>query len=260
MNELELTTASEAVRSEQPSQGMALRALALAGVGALALGALNASPAQAISPALRFADIPGTGDIKVLNYALALEDLETEAYVQAVQRLTRGGSGGRDAVPGTRIPGLGLSTNERDVSLLTRFTRVESQHRDFLRGAVGPSAIRPFNYNFNIATLSRAQVLNLIYMLELGGTRAYLGAIPFFATKRFVQTAAAIQGTEARHTAILADLFNDIAGAAVQPTPPQGALPGEREAFASPDQTLAMVSPYIVRPSATAGSTPIAVP
>jgi len=247
MNELELTTASEAVRPEQPSSNIALGALALAG-GALALGAMNASPARAITPALRFADIPGTGDIKVLNYALALEDLETEAYVQAVQRLTNGGSGGRDAVPGTRIPGLGLSVNSRDVVLLSRFTRIETQHRNFLRSAIGASAIRPFNYDFNMETLSRAQVLNLIYTLEIGGARAYLGAIPFFATKRFVQTAAAIQGTEARHTAILADLVNDIAGVNVQPTPPQGALPGAREAFTSPDETLAALSPFVVAP------------
>ncbi len=256
MNELELTTASEAARPQRSSEGVALSALALAGAGALALGALSASPAMAITPALRFADVPGSGDVKVLNYALALEDLETEAYVQAVQRLTTGGRGGRDAVPGTVIPGLGLGANERDVIHITRFTRVEREHRDFLRAAImsaGGTPIRPFNYNFNIPHLTRAQVINLLYTLEIGGARAYLGAIPFFATKRFVVTAAAIQGTEARHTAILADLDNDIAGVPVQPTPPQGALPGQREAFASPDATLAAVSPFIVRPSSANG-------
>lgn len=257
MKELELTTAPQAVQSEQPSQasnGAALGALALAGMGALALGALNASPALAISPALRFADIPGSGDIKVLNFALSLEDLETEAYVQAVQRLTTGGRGGRDAVPGTNISGLGLTIAERDVTFLTRFTRIETQHRNFLRSAItsaGGTAIQPFDYDFNIESMSRVQVINLIYTLELGGTRAYLGAIPFFATKRFVQTAAAIQGTEARHTAILADLLNDLGGANVQPTPPQFALPGVRESFTSPDETLASVSPFIVRPGST---------
>lgn len=256
MNELEMTPAPQAVASAQPahlSNGAAMGALALAGVGALALGALNASPALAISPALRFSDIPGTGDIKVLNFALALEDLETEAYVQALQRLTTGGRGGRDAVPGTNIPGLNVGASARDVNFLRRFTRVETQHRDFLRSAItsaGATAIRPFDYNFNMASLSRAQVVNLIYTLELGGTRAYLGAIPFFATKTYVPVAAAIQGTEARHTAIFADILNDLNGANVQPTPPQNAQPGVREATTTPDQTLAVISPFIVLPTA----------
>ena len=61
---------------------------------------------RAVSPQLTFeANVPGKGDVKVLNYALALEDLEANLYVQALQRLTTGGT---NAV-GKTIPGLGLA-------------------------------------------------------------------------------------------------------------------------------------------------------
>lgn len=238
--------AAQSTDSALPSMG----ALMLAGAGALALGALGAKPARAVDPPLRFADIPGTGDIKVLNFALALEDLEAEFYVQALQRLTGGGSGGRDAVPGLVIPGLGLGSQERDVRFMTTFGRVEREHRDFLRATIGAAAIRPFKYRFGLQNLNRAEVLNLTYTLEQGGTSAYLGAIPFFATKQFIPIAAAIQGTEARHTAIFADILNDMFGQGLQPSPPQDALPGQRERPIPPDPTLAKVSPFIVVPQA----------
>ena len=251
MNSLEQSTAAEieAPVEKSPSISAGAGALALAGVGALALGALAASPARAISPALKFADIPGTGDIKVLNYALSLEDLETELYVQALQRMTTGGRGGRDAPIGLNIPGLGLSASRRDVSITALFGRVERQHRDFLRNSItaaGGTAITPFNYAFGIERMTLAQVLNLLYTIEQGGTSAYLGATPFFATKRFTQVAAAIQGTEARHTAIFADILNDELRQNILPSPPPTILPGGRERPVAPDPTLAVVSPFIL--------------
>ena len=269
MNQLEHSTAAEAavempteVKAASPSTstGPSLGAVALAGVGALALGAVASSPARAISPQLRFAtDIPGTGDTKVLNYALALEDLETELYVQAIQRMTTGGRGGRDAVPGLTIPGLNLSTSLREVRFTTEFGRVERQHRDLLRQTLGSAAIpaSTFDFTFGIERMSLNQLLNLLYTIEQGGTNAYIGAIPFFATKRPIPVAAAIQGTEARHTAIFADILNDRGLSNDFPSPPPNALPpgianlpGTRERPLEPDQILAVVSPFIVRPTA----------
>jgi hypothetical protein len=249
MNPTENTLAAEpqALAASSSHSMPSMSTLALAGAGALALGALASSPAQAQTRTLRFAsDVPGSGDVKVLNFALILEDLETEAYVQAVQRLTGGGSGGRDAVAGTRITGLNISDNQRDVRFLRQFTRVETQHRNFLRGALGNAAVRPFKFKFGIENMTRGQVVNLIYVLEQGGTSAYLGALPFFATKNFVPVATAIQGTEARHTAIIADVLNDLTGANVLSTPPTFSLPGRREKPATPDETLATVSRFIV--------------
>jgi hypothetical protein len=219
--------------------------LAVAGVAA---AALTAKPARAVSPALRFSDIPGTGDTKVLNYALALEDLETELYAQAVQRLTGGGTGGRDAPVGFNTTGLGLPDTFRDVKFTRLFAKVEREHRDFLRAALGNNAIRPFRYDFNMQNLSRRQVIELIYTAERTGVAAYLGAIPSFSTgaiKTFLPIAAAIQGTEARHTAIFADVLNDEFGKIVDVSPPSK-VNGGRDMPLPPDSVLAAVSPFII--------------
>lgn len=253
MNESLSTPAhdSDVATRPAPDTSMPGAAIAIAGLaGAALLGA--AIPAQAVSPALRFRDIPGSGVFKVLNFALSLEDLETELYVQAVQRLTDGGRGGRDAPPGTNIPGLGLSDTARDVFFTRKFTTVETEHRDFLRTAItrnGGTPISPFKYEFNMARLSRKEVINLIFTAERTGVSAYLGAIPFFpgindATRPFIQIAAAIQGTEARHTAIFADILNDQFGVNVD-VAPQAKLNGGRDQAIPPDAVLASVSPFI---------------
>jgi len=72
-------------------------------------------------PSLTFNDIPGTGDIKVLNYALALEAAEAELYRQAVLRLTTGGT-----INGERVSGLGVSTSAPDVKYINEFAVVEA--------------------------------------------------------------------------------------------------------------------------------------
>ena len=256
MHSLEHTPVSEAASTPkaQPSMLAGAGALALAGAGALALGALGAKPAQAITPVLKFSDIPGTGDVKVLNFALALEDLEAEAYAQAIQRLTTGGNGGRDAVPGTVITGLGLSTSQRDVTFIQRFGRVEQQHRDFLRSAItsaGGTPIAPFDYDFGIPTMTRLQVVTLIYRLEQGGVGAYLGGIPFFSTKTYLAVAAGILGTEARHTAIIANVLNNLAGRNTVDVAPLANNNNGRDTPVVPDDVLAAVSPFIVRPGST---------
>lgn len=216
--------------------------------GLLAVGALTSKMARAVSPPLRFADIPGTGNIKVLNFALALEDLETELYFQAVDRLTDGGTGGRDRPPGLQITGLGIGESQRDVKFTRKFTTVEREHRDFLRAAItaaGGPVIQPFKYDFGINRLSRRQVVELVYTAEKTGVSAYLGAIPFFANKDFLGVAAAIQGTEARHTAIFADVINDLFGTPLD-VAPQAKMNGGRDQPLAPDAVLAAVSPFII--------------
>ncbi len=234
-------TTREGMSLSLPNAGLAIAGIAAAGL-------LTAKPARAVSPPLRFADIPGTGDTKVLNFALALEDLETELYVQALQRLTNGGNGGRDAPTGLNIPGLNVGTTQRDVRFTQRFAQVEQEHRDFLRATIGSSAIRPFKYDFNMQNLTRRQVVNLIYTAERTGTGAYLGAVPFFsraAIKTLIPIAAAIQGTEARHTAIFADVLNDLFGEPI-PVAPQPKNMNARDMPLAPDAVLAAVSPFII--------------
>jgi hypothetical protein len=150
--------------------------------------------------------VPGAGNIKVLNYALALETLEAELYRQALARLTGGGT---DDL-GNAITGLGVASTEPDVLYLTEFGKVEMDHRDFLTTALGGNWVTTAGakFDFGINSLDRKGVVSLVYNAELHGVSAYLGAIPSFADKTYLADAAAILGTEARHTAYVAVLLN----------------------------------------------------
>ncbi len=215
-------------------------ALAATGVAVAAV----ASPALAVSPALRFADIPGQGDVKVLNFALALEDLEANLYSQALARLT---TGGRSSV-GATIPGLNLPASAADVDVIRDFGEVEREHRNFLRSAIegaGATAISRFNYDFGMQNRSRKSVIQLVYIAEKTGVSAYLGAIPYLKTRTYIQTAGAIQGTEARHTAIIADVINELFDDGLDVAPRSNNNNGI-DAALSPDMVLASVSPFIV--------------
>ena len=218
-----------------------------AGAAAVGLQWLVPSSAEAVSPALTFDDIPGTGDVKVLNYALALEALEADLYVQAYQRLTDGGTN----ASGTVIEGLGLGQDEIDVKYIKEFANVEKQHRDFINTALGSASLlasAPFNtakFNFGIESKSRQEVLTLVLTAEQLGVQAYLGAIPFFTDKAYLQTAAAIQGTEARHTATISGILNALFGVGLSTAPLSTDNNGIDQPLV-PNVVLRRVSPFIV--------------
>lgn len=230
---------NETTQTPSAAPNALIAGAALAG-GALLLS--NAKTAQAASP-IPFSDqIFGINDVKVLNYALALEALETDLYVQALQRLTTGGTNAL----GKRITGLGLPSTNPAVRYLRDFGEIEKAHRDFFIAALGSNAITApgralanakFDFGFDTAQATERFVLDLVQTAEATGVGAYIGAIPFFTTTTFLQTAAAIQGTEARHTAVItaiinnrfnerqpvAPLFNDNNGID-KPIPPQTVL------------------------------------
>ncbi len=226
--------------------------LAAAG-GLLSVGAAGAATGTKTFGKIkypRYLDLPGLAagkDVQVLNYALTLEDLEADLYVQALARVTGGGVGSS----GKTIPGLGLSTMEPDVAYYAEFAPVEAKHRDFLRQSlnslIGGIAVGPGRYDFGIDTMTREQVLALVLDVEATGVAAYLGAVPKLRTKLFITAAAAIQGTEARHTAILTlvqnELFN---GANPKPVAPLASDNNGIDKPMDPDAVLAKVSPFIV--------------
>ena len=155
-------------------------------------------------------EIPGAGDTKILNYALALETLEAELYRQALARLT---TGGMDDLGGT-ITGLGVSG--ADVNYITEFGTIENEHRNFLTTALGGNWVTTAGakFDFGINSLSRLQVVQLIYAAELTGVSAYLGGVGTggltlpSAGGQYLAIAASIVGTEARHTAAVAIVLN----------------------------------------------------
>ncbi len=190
---------------------------------------------------LTYSQIPGSGDIKVLNYALALEQLEADLYLQASERLTTGGTNAL----GKQIPGLGIGSDQADVILVQEFGVVEQQHRNFLKSALGTNAITPFKYNFGMEKLSRQEVLDLVLLAEETGVAAYLGAAGMIASRSYVSIAAAILGTEARHAAVISELVDELfdEGIAVAPLPDDN---GGKDSPLTPDSVLASVSPFIV--------------
>lgn len=206
--------------------------VALAGAAAMLLWPETAEAAIPSS-------IPGSGDIQVLNYALQLEDLEADLYAQAVLRLTSGGSDPQAAATVGVIAGLNVTGI--DVDYIQKFRLVEAAHRDFLKAALGTQAIttvKPAKYDFGIQNMSRAQVLDLVLEAEATGVQAYLGAIPCFASKSpYLQTAAAIQGTEARHTSILTVVRNIISSQGIVPDPVAPVAPLKGDSGAQPTAT-----------------------
>jgi hypothetical protein len=228
----------------------ALTAGLAAGAAALSLGRAEALAFKDI-PEPGYLNLPGLSgghDIHVLNYALTLEDLESDLYYQALLRLT---TGGINSV-GKAVPGLGLDADEPDVYYINEIAPVEAEHRDFLRGSlnglIDGIAQKPYRYDFGIESKSREDVLALVLLAESTGVQAYLGAVPLLKTRFFIVAAAAIQGTEARHTAVLTAIQNELFnGSNPVPVAPLASDNNGRDSYKDPDPVLASVSPFIIQ-------------
>lgn len=132
----------------------------------------------------------GSGDIAVLNYAFALEQLEAAFYTQVA--LT---------------PYDGISEAER--TLLTDIRDHEIAHREFFRKALGGNAIGNLEVNFSsIDFKSREKVLTVAQTFEDLGVSAYNGAGKFITTPDYLVLAGKIVSVEARHAAYIRDLLN----------------------------------------------------
>ena len=133
----------------------------------------------------------GSGDIAVLNYAFALEQLEAAFYTQVV------------ATPYT-----GISDVER--IFLTDIRNHEIAHREFFRKALGGNAIRNLDVDFStIDFTNRDKVLNAAKTFEDLGVAAYNGAGQFLTTPDYLVLAGKIVSVEARHAALIRDLLSN---------------------------------------------------
>jgi len=169
-------------------------------------------------------------DIKVLNFALALETLEAELYRQAALRL--GPVAGGTDMFGKHITGLGGAATDLDLAYVIKFGAVEAEHQAFLTAVLGGNwvtsagALFDFGFadtnNFGTAPLSRQQTLQLIYAAEQTGVSAYLGGAGpggLAPGGTNLAYAASILGTEARHTATVAITLNALYGTQVRTAP-----------------------------------------
>lgn len=141
----------------------------------------------------------GSGDVGILNYAYALEQLEAAFYLQVVA-----------------TPYAGMSALETEY--LSDIRNHEVAHREFFKAAItaaAPTMVIPaLEVNFtSIDFTSRSSVLNTAKAFEDLGVTAYNGAGQLISTTgngpTYLGIAGKIVSVEARHAAIIADLLAD---------------------------------------------------
>lgn len=150
----------------------------------------------------------GTGDVGILNYAYALEQLEAAFYTQVI------------ATPYT-----GISATE--LALLTDIRDHEIIHREFFKAALGAGAIQALEVNFTaIDFTSRMSVLGTAKVFEDTGVAAYNGAGKLIQDAKYLLLAGKIVSVEARHASAIRDLLQPLtasfAGDDVVDTIPMG--------------------------------------
>ena len=155
--------------------------------GALAGGALLAS-----TPGCKKEDDPGrdlgSGDIGILNYAYALEQLEAAFYIQVVTR-----------------PFIGMT--DLELSYFTDIRNHEIAHREFFKNALAGSAIDQLDFDFTtIDFQKRTSVLDTAITFEDLGVSAYNGAGHLLQSADYLTIAGKIVSVEARHAAALRDI------------------------------------------------------
>lgn len=131
----------------------------------------------------------GSGDIGVLNFAYALEQLEAAFYLQVVA-----------------TPYSGISSLE--TIFLTDIRDHEVLHRDFFKAAIGSKAIMALTPDFSKINFSdRTSVLAAAKLFEDTGVQAYDGAGYLIKDPGYLTIAGKIVSVEARHAALISNLI-----------------------------------------------------
>ena len=131
----------------------------------------------------------GEGDIGILNYAYALEQLEAAFYVKVIES-----------------PYAGISDSEK--MILTDIRDHEVAHVEFLKKALADKAIPSLEVDFSkIDFTSRDSVLNTAKTFEDLGVAAYNGAGKLIKNVDYLAAAGTIVSVEARHAATIRDLL-----------------------------------------------------
>ncbi|WP_337040831.1 ferritin-like domain-containing protein [Emticicia sp. 17c] len=132
----------------------------------------------------------GSGDVGILNYAYALEQLEAAFYTQVVAS-----------------PYSGITDAEK--TLLTEIRDHEIIHRDFFKAALADKAIPNLEVDFSSIDFSnRASVLGAAKLFEDTGVQAYNGAGKLIQNATYLLLAGKIVSVEARHAAAIRDLLS----------------------------------------------------
>jgi hypothetical protein len=164
----------------------------------------------------------GSGDIGILNYAYALEQLEAAFYTMVAANFYSG-----------------ISDKER--TYLEDIRDHEIAHREFFKTALGNKAIGTLLFDFSsINFSSRQSVLGTAKAFEDLGVAAYNGAGELLENSDYLLIAGKIVSVEARHAATVRDLlqYGSFAG-------PDVVDANGLDVFKTPKQVLDIAGTYI---------------
>lgn len=131
----------------------------------------------------------GSGDVGILNYAYALEQLEAAFYIQVV-----------------KTPYSGMNAFEK--MYMVDICRHEVAHREFFKTALGKNAIKGLEVDFSkIDFMSRDSVLGTAKAFEDLGVAAYNGAGSLLKSADYLTLAGKIVSVEARHAAAIRNII-----------------------------------------------------
>ncbi|WP_236979504.1 ferritin-like domain-containing protein [Membranihabitans maritimus] len=140
----------------------------------------------------------GGGDLGVLNYAYALEQLESAFYTRVVNGSYWSGASGEEQM------------------ILEDLYNHEVNHREFFKAALNANfseeQILPESLEFNFADVdfsSRDSVLGTAKVLEDTGVLAYNGAGRIIETADYLVMAGKIVSVEARHAAAIRSILGN---------------------------------------------------
>jgi hypothetical protein len=180
--------------------------LALAGTGLLIAGCSddddNSNPmASNQLPGVRNGKFDlGGGDVGILTYAYALEQLEADFYTRVVN----------DAAFNTTF------ANEEERTILIDLYNHEVIHREFFKAAItgalagSEGTLLPslaFSYG-GLSFSNRQKVLETAMTLEDTGVAAYNGAGQYLDSVTYLGLAGKIVSVEARHASAIRDILN----------------------------------------------------
>lgn len=168
----------------------------------------------------------GSGDVGILNYAYALEQLEAAFYTKVLES------------PYGSIPAA-------EAALLMDIRDHEIAHREFFKNALGSSAIPALTVNFtSIDFTNRESVLNTAKAFEDLGVSAYNGAGQLIADVNYLALAGKIVSVEARHAAWIRDILSNGTFADGNVVDAASGLEKSR----TPNEVLAIAGTYITTP------------
>lgn len=135
----------------------------------------------------------GKGDVGILNYAYALEQLEADFYTKVVNSFYSG-----------------ISDNEKQ--LFTDIYHHEVIHRDFFKAALTaatPNVLPKLEFKYDgVDFTSRNSILATAKALEDTGVAAYNGAGKYISNLDYLVIAGKIVSVEARHASAIRNLIS----------------------------------------------------